>query len=655
MSETIRIFKESCAKKTAELQKLLPEIKKDESGTLLLQSLNLLKSISLDCRLLSFNSLHRLLEAVFEIFYAVKEKTILMTAATEQFLGSMLQSIAELNESAGKNTDDETCTALVRKCSRFLSGEMITDGKTQPVEDDVNLTEKVNQNVEISIESVNALESALDSLAVQKSRCRTLAESFSPDEKSALFHSQDILKKQLLHELYGIEYQIRQLQDMVFALRRIPVQNVLDGLKKLSVPGKNIEFSIDRSDVCVDRDLILPLEHILELLLQNAVSFGLKDSERGVISVSCEKNGSSAVLTFKDDGCGIDVELLEKQILAAYPERAAEIAEMGRDEILAFLFQPGFTGEHGLDEVWSRLEKIKGHIKIESSVAEGTSFILQFPLSIRMEPGFFIFDSGASYFIPSQFVVDTVYRAQSEFKTDFDRTYITVDGQDIPVYALSSLLSANHSSAGISGEPPIVIVEYLELRLGIIVERITGFVDVTVKPLPPSFKKSLALQGVVLNESNDFVPVLYVPDLIRRFRELRGYNLKKKKVLAGKKMRSALVVDSSSATRQILCSAFKKEGFLVEEASDGIDALEKLKVSPFELIVSARNMPRMDGITLLDNVKRLENARNTPFVMLLPDDEFSARNEALQAGAKAVLSKKKFSRNDLMQCISTIL
>ena len=103
--------------------------------------------------------------------------------------------------------------------------------------------------------------------------------------------------------------------------------------------------------------------------------------------------------------------------------------------------------------------------------------------------------------------------------------------------------------------------------------------------------------------------------------------------------KSVLVVDDSSSVRQVVGIALKSAGYDVIEASDGRDALSKLNGQKIHLIISDVNMPNMDGITFVKEVKKLPGYKFTPIIMLTTESQESKKLEGQAAGAKAWVVK----------------
>jgi len=101
-----------------------------------------------------------------------------------------------------------------------------------------------------------------------------------------------------------------------------------------------------------------------------------------------------------------------------------------------------------------------------------------------------------------------------------------------------------------------------------------------------------------------------------------------------------LVVDDFSTMRRIVRNLLKELGFTnVEEAEDGAVALTKLREGNFEFVVSDWNMPNMDGLTLLQNVRADARLKTLPFLMITPEAKKENITAAVQAGASNYIVK----------------
>src|SRR5690348_13120192 len=100
-----------------------------------------------------------------------------------------------------------------------------------------------------------------------------------------------------------------------------------------------------------------------------------------------------------------------------------------------------------------------------------------------------------------------------------------------------------------------------------------------------------------------------------------------------------LVVDDSSSVRTVARMALREKGYEVIEAENGQDGLKLLDAERIHLIISDVNMPMMDGITFLKEIKRHPNYKFTPVIMLTTEAGEDKKQEGRAAGAKAWITK----------------
>lgn len=103
--------------------------------------------------------------------------------------------------------------------------------------------------------------------------------------------------------------------------------------------------------------------------------------------------------------------------------------------------------------------------------------------------------------------------------------------------------------------------------------------------------------------------------------------------------KTILIVDDSASVRQVVSIALKGAGYDVITGVDGKDALTKLNGQRVHLIISDVNMPNMDGITFVSEVKKLPAYKFTPIIMLTTESQEDKKKQAQAAGAKAWVTK----------------
>ena len=117
--------------------------------------------------------------------------------------------------------------------------------------------------------------------------------------------------------------------------------------------------------------------------------------------------------------------------------------------------------------------------------------------------------------------------------------------------------------------------------------------------------------------------------------------------------KSIMVVDDSRSIRQVVGLALRGEGYDVVEAGDGKEALEKLDGQKIDLIISDVNMPVMDGVTMLLEVKKHPKYKFTPVLMFTTEAGADMKAKGQQAGAKAWIVKP-FQPDVLLSAVSKL-
>lgn len=655
----------------------------------LLRSLHTIKGNS---RMLGFPTVEKLSHSVEDIYKSVKDGKIKNTDRLVKLVYAVADKIEECVASiVKKGTDEKDIESYLQYCDKIAAGELIDidsfineikreKGENLEEDDEDEFNEPVSeiQSIRIKLSRVNDIITAFDTMITREFHLKHQLDELQKFEEATGNHDLAKIRKQFESDIYALETSIFSVQEQVFDLRMLPISIVLKPLENTIALesmnlGKDVKCDIPSTDIAIDKVILEELGDILMHLVRNALDHGIESPEdrkkagkdkQGTITISCVRETKHIELKISDDGRGLDYEKIREKATKVYPERTEEIKNMSDRELSQFLFQSGFSTKDkvtelsgrgvGLDVVWATVEKIKGRIKIESTAGKGTSFILHFPLSLSTLQGLFVYSNEEKYLIPSQHIVDIIYRKKNEYITLQNQSYIRLEGQLIPCFSLSSLFDEQKGNKNQDADS-ILIAEYMEQRIGIVVEQVQQFVSLVVKPLPDAFKNFSILQGIVFDEHYDIVPILHVPDILKKFKSLRGYDIKKYEAASKKRVQHILIVDDSDTTRQIERSILEGAGFSVDAAVDGIDGLEKAKAKQYDLVMSDKDMPRMTGLVLLDNLRRLEQYKEVPVVIVSADQSPDVLAEFERLGANAIIAKSDFERSKLISTIKSLL
>lgn len=136
----------------------------------------------------------------------------------------------------------------------------------------------------------------------------------------------------------------------------------------------------------------------------------------------------------------------------------------------------------------------------------------------------------------------------------------------------------------------------------------------------------------------------------RRFAHALGQSLKG----LDTNMQKIMIVDDSPSMRRLLSTFLEQAGYSVSSAVDGVNALEVVSSDEFDLIITDINMPNMDGLTLVAELRKLEPTRLTPILILTTEMDMSKKQAAKESGATGWLNKP-FDEERTLAAIQRVL
>ena len=118
--------------------------------------------------------------------------------------------------------------------------------------------------------------------------------------------------------------------------------------------------------------------------------------------------------------------------------------------------------------------------------------------------------------------------------------------------------------------------------------------------------------------------------------------------------KTVLTVDDSASIRQMVAFTLKSAGYTVIEAADGQEGLDKAKANAVALVLTDQNMPKMDGLTLIKNLRGLPTYKVTPILMLTTESSDAMKAQGKAAGATGWLVKP-FDPQKLLEVVKKVI
>jgi two-component system sensor histidine kinase and response regulator WspE len=440
--------------------------------------------------------------------------------------------------------------------------------------------------------------------------------------------------------------------------------------------GKQVRLDIDGQATEVDRDILEKLEAPLTHLLRNAVDHGIEPPEQrkaagkpetGVVRIDARHRAGMLAITVADDGGGIDLERLRRKVVERGLTTADLVRTMTEPELLEFLFLPGFSTAGalteysgrgvGLDVVQTMARKVGGLVRISTQPGRGTSFHLQLPITLSVVRAVVVDIAGEPYAFPHNRIDRLLRVPLAEVRSLEHRQFTTVDGQNVGLVLAAQLLDLPAAPPA-GDELPVVLLSDQTGPYGLIVEAFRGEQDLVVRPLDPRLGKVANLSAAAILDDGAPVLIADVEDLIRSMDQfIQGNRLRRcdrAEQAAGPRKR-VLVVDDSITVREVERQLLRNHGYDVAVAVDGREGWNLARAEHFDLIISDVDMPRMNGLELVQALRNDPALRAVPVIIVSYKEREEDRLRGLEVGANYYLTKSSFHDNTFLQAVTDLI
>lgn len=512
------------------------------------------------------------------------------------------------------------------------------------------------------------------------------AEEALAETRRLLAESQHVLSEQTA-QLDEFGWQTSQraqlLYDTALACRMRPFADVLAGQERMVRDlgrslGKQIRLEIEGEKTQVDRDVLEKLEAPLMHLLRNAVDHGIEPPEQrlragkpaeGEIRLRASHQAGLLVVELSDDGGGVDLERLRRSIVQRQLSTEATAAQLSEEELLTFLFLPGFSLRDtvtevsgrgvGLDAVQHMVRLLRGSIVLEQVSGQGSRFHLEVPLTLSVVRSLVVEVGGEAYAFPLAHIERMRDLAPDDIVQVEGRQHFWHEGQHVGLVAASQLLQRPPGQND-DDTLKVVVIREREAVYGVAVERFIGERTLVVLPLDPRLGKVQDISAGALLDDGSPVLIVDVEDMLRSVDKLLNTGRleridRRNRHTAEVARKRILVVDDSLTVRELQRKLLLNRGYEVAVAVDGMDGWNALRAEHFDLLITDIDMPRMDGIELVTLLRRDNRLQSMPVMVVSYKDREEDRRRGLDAGADYYLAKASFHDDALLDAVVELI
>ncbi len=459
----------------------------------------------------------------------------------------------------------------------------------------------------------------------------------------------------------------RELQQDLLRVRMVPLYSVAERLYRTVRQtardvDKRAQLDIQGGELEIDRSVLEKVTAPLEHLLRNALAHGIESpedrraagkAEFGEIVLSARQSGNEMMLTVKDDGGGLNYARIREKaeanglLLPGVEPTETLLAQM--------IFAAGFSTADvvsevagrgvGMDVVKSEISALGGRIDITSVPGAGTSFNIYLPLTLAMTQAVMIQAGKHDYALPAPLVQQVLELKPAELEQSMAAGEVTWRGARYPFSYLPHLLGDTEAVHEVQRYNPVVLLKSGASQVAVLVDLIEGTREIVVKNIGPQMARITGVAGATVRGDGRVILILNPVPLALRWASMPRTAVERTAPAEAAEVSSALqpplvlVVDDSLTVRKITTRLLTREGFRVDSAKDGVDALEKMRDLVPDVVLLDVEMPRMDGFELARVMRSDERLKSVPIIMITSRTADKHRNHALEIGVNVYLGK----------------
>lgn len=472
---------------------------------------------------------------------------------------------------------------------------------------------------------------------------------------------------------------IDEMESMVKNIRVLPISTVFNSFSRMvrdiaNEKGKDIDFEIEGKDTCADKKIIEEIKTPLIHILRNAIDHGIESKEEriangkspvGKILLSAKQDDNKVIIDVVDDGQGFNLEKIKDRAVSRGFLTQDDIDSMTDEAIMNIIFWPGFTtGDSitsisgrgiGLDVVKTKISQLNGKVKVISEFGKGSCVHIEIPVTLTTLRVFLVQISGQTFAIPIQVITTFILKNQNEIKTNNGVRSILFNGNIIPLYYLSDILEL--APAPRNEKETILIIEADDKTIGLVVDKLLGDQDILQKKLSPPLYKVKNISGITNLASGELCLILNMQDIMhydfnKAMISANNQELLTSDVLSYKRI---LIVDDSVTTRTMVKNILLNIGYMVDTVLDADEALVKLKLTHYDLIITDLTMPKIDGYEFIERLRNDEMYADIPIIVISSLPENQARKRLNKLSIAHYISKDNFDQADLAMQVKEIL
>ena len=518
------------------------------------------------------------------------------------------------------------------------------------------------QTIRVDVKRLDELMNLIGELVLAKNR---LIKIYNDVEER--YEGEKFLDE-LNQVVSSISIVTTDLQIAVMKTRMLPIGKVFNKFPRLVRDlsrelGKKVKLIIEGEDTELDKSIIEEIGDPLVHMIRNSVDHGIEPPEErikkgkpetGTVWLKAYNEGNMIVIEIKDDGKGMDPEKLKEIAIKKGIITPNEAENISDKEAFMLIFKPGFSTASkvtnisgrgvGMDVVKTNIEKLNGIIEVDSIPGKGTTFKLKIPLTLAIIQALLVASQEDLFAVPLSNVIETVRIVEEDIYTVEGKSVLKLRDEVLPLVNMADIFEIEKIL-----EPEkylyVVILGLGASKVGLIVDRFIGQEEIVIKSLGEFLKGIPGIAGATIRGDGKVTLIVDVGTLMKLAKETHNKKIVTESLKEAKNKKekpsdyTVMIVDDSAMDRKIMHQALDELGVNIIEAKDGMEALNLLKQNNVDAMLIDIEMPRMDGYTLAQEIRKYNKYRKLPLIAVTSRATKSDRVRGVEVGMNEYITK----------------